>query len=304
MSARRRPAQASPAAPKNERVAAPERVSQGGDAAKEPARGAGSGALRARLRRAATLALRVLAVVGVVIGAVQLGRALETFVRTSPAFALEEIVVRGATRMSDEEIVGVSGIARGENVFLWPPEEVEARLRAHPWIDRVSVRRKLPGRFEIEVREHTPRALLVLDAHYLVSREGVVFKEVGPGEHFDLPLVTRAAPEAVRADRDRRAALLAEVAALLHDVEAAEPSWANTLAEVHVERDGAFTLRFGDEGVEVRLGRGDVDGKLARLRRVFARLEQAGVEASVVYADNERRPDRVTVELRSGPQPN
>jgi cell division protein FtsQ len=292
----RTPIEVKDAPPKNERVARREQA----HAAAPPLldRATRRGRLEAWLVRGATLTARGVLVALVVAAAVYLGQALENFVRTSPAFSLEEIVVRGASRLSEAEIIEASGVVRGENVFKWPPEEVEARLSSHPWIGKASVKRRLPGRFDIEVREHAPRALLVLDSLFLVSREGAVFKEVAPGETFDLPVVTLEDDDVIRASRERRAALLTEVAALLHDVEAVEPSWSATLAEVHVHRDGAFTLRFGEEGTEVRLGRGDLEGKLARLRRVFERLDRAGLEATRVYADNERRPDRVTVELR------
>jgi cell division protein FtsQ len=288
--------EAKDALPKNERVEPRDRAVA--EAPPKRDRAARLVRIKALASRVVTVGARALLVAAVVVAAVVLGQSLEGFVRTSPAFALGQIEIRGASRLSEAEIIEASEIGLGENVFKWPPEDVEARLAAHPWVSKASVKRKLPARFEIEVREHAPRALLVLDSLYLVSREGVVFKEVSSGEAFDLPIITLEDGDAIRASRARRAALLTEVAALLHDVEAAEPSWATTLAEIHVHADGAFTLRFGEEGTEVRLGQGDLEGKLARLRRVFARLERAGVEASRVYADNERRPDRVTVELR------
>jgi cell division protein FtsQ len=282
--------------PKNERVARREAAM---DASSAPLdRASRRRRLTIALRRAVAITWRAMLVGLVVVAVAYVGQALESFVRTSPAFSLEEIVVRGESRLTEDEVIAASGIARGENIFNWPPEDVEAKLTSHPWIARASAKRKLPARFEIEIREHAPRALLLLGSLYLVSREGVVFKEVAKDEHFDLPVVTIENGDAVRTSRERRGAVLPEVAALLRDVEVAQPSWSATLAEVHVHEDGAFTLRFGDAGTEVRLGKGEIDGKLARLRRVFERLERAGVEASRIYADNERRPDRMTVELR------
>jgi cell division protein FtsQ len=284
------------ALPKNERVEPRARALP--DAPSDLERAPRLGRLKELSSRVVTVGARALLVALVVFAAVYIGQSLEGFVRTSPAFALAHIEIRGVSRLSEAEIIEASEIALGENVFKWPPEDVEARLAAHPWVSKARVKRKLPDRFEIELREHTPRALLVLDSLYLVSREGVVFKEVSKGEAFDLPVITLEDGDVIRASRARRATLLTEVAALLHDVEAAEPSWAAKLAEVHVHADGAFTLSFGEAGTEVRLGQGDLEGKLARIRRVFERLERAGIEASKVYADNERRPDRVTVELR------
>ena len=291
---RKKHIEASEGPPKNERIARKPEP----EVTAPVERGARFSRFKASFARVVTVTLKLAVVAAIVACAGFLGHALEGFVRTSPAFALEAIAVTGHSRLTEQEVVEASGITLGENVFRWPPEEVEAKLVAHPWIARASVRRKLPSRFEIEIREHAPRALLALDSLYLVSREGVVFKELGAGETFDLPVVTVADEAAIRSSREQRAALLTEVAALLRDVEAIEPRWASLLSEVHVHTDGAFTLRFGEDGTEVRLGKGDLEGKLTRIRRVFERLEQAGLEAARVFADNERRPDRVTVEIR------
>lgn len=291
---RQRKSEAPAGSPRNERVARPERAPEV-ESQRKPRRGA---RVKATAQRAFGITWRVALAAAVVVGALELGDALERFVRTSESFALEHVEIRGAKILSEEAILAASGLVLGENVFKSPPEEVERRLAAHPWVSDVRVRRKLPGRFEIEVREHAARAILAIDSLYLVSREGVVFKEIEPGEHHDLPVVTFEDRGAIRSSRQLRAELLRDVAALLHEVEAAEPAWAATLAEIHVHRDGSFILRFGEAGTEVRLGKGGLDGKLRRLRQVFERLDRAGLEAATVYADNERRPDRLTVELR------
>lgn len=278
-----------PELPRNERVAPPEPLAAPSDV---------RGRLGRFARRALVFCSRALLILGVVVGAAYLGGALEGFVRTSPAFAVAEIRVSGRSHLEEAEVIAASGLSLGDNIFKSPPEEVEERLRAHPWIERASVRRKLPKGFEVEIVEHRPRALLALPELYLVSDRGVVFKEASPEEAFDLPIITLEDEASIRASRERRTALLEEVAALLFDVDAIEPSWSEALSEIHVHGDGAFTLGFGDEGVEVRLGRGEAPQKLERIHRVFQKLEAVGASATRIHADNERHPDRVIVELR------
>jgi len=53
----------------------------------------------------------------------------------------------------------------------------------------------------------------------------------------------------------------------------------------------------GEDGVEIRLGHGDLPEKLARLERVLAAVAAEGRRAEVLHLDNRRRPDWVAVRL-------
>ena len=57
------------------------------------------------------------------------------------------------------------------------------------------------------------------------------------------------------------------------------------------------TLWAGDEGLEVRLGQGELADKLDRLERVLAAVAADGQRAEVLHLDNRRRPDWVAVRL-------
>jgi hypothetical protein len=70
------------------------------------------------------------------------------------------------------------------------------------------------------------------------------------------------------------------------------------IAEVHVEADDSLSLYVGNDTTYVRLGRAPFREKLQKIRRVFDALDARDTRAAYIYADNVRRPDRVTVRLR------
>ena len=70
------------------------------------------------------------------------------------------------------------------------------------------------------------------------------------------------------------------------------------IAEEHVEADDSLSLYVGADTTYVRLGRGPFRDRLQKLRRVFDALVAREARAAYIYADNVRRPDRVTVRLR------
>jgi cell division protein FtsQ len=118
------------------------------------------------------------------------------------------------------------------------------------------------------------------------------------GDPVDLPVITGV--DARRFDRDRsyRTELLTASVALAREWESASLARREPIAEIHVEPDEGLTLFVGDDGTEVRLGRGPYRAKLARLRRVLDELGRRQSRPLYVYLDNVRRPDRVTVRVR------
>lgn len=255
-------------------------------------------ALGARLRRPAELVLRTAIVIVVGAGAVALGRLVERHVRTSPAFAVRSIELEGHVRLGREEILDTAGLALGRNVFDVTPQEAEERLLGHPWIAEAHVRRRLPGSYEIQIRERRAVALLALGDVYLVAEDGTVFKRVEDGDPIDLPVITGVERERFTRDRAFRTSVLLEAVALLHDYRGAGLERREPIAELHVEPDDGLSLYVGDDATYVRLGHGPFRPKLRRLRTVLDELGRRGARAEYVYLDNERRPDRVTVRLR------
>ncbi|MCB9597966.1 MAG: FtsQ-type POTRA domain-containing protein [Sandaracinaceae bacterium] len=251
-----------------------------------------------RLRRPAELTLRALVVVAIGAGAVALGRLVERHVRTSAAFEVTSIDLEGHVRLSREEVLARAGLALGANVFDVAPEDAEAALLEHPWIEEASVTRRLPGSYTIEVRERRPVALLALGDVFLVSENGAVFKAVEDDDPIDLPVITGIERERFTHDRVYRTSILLEAVALLHDYRGAGLARREPIGEVHVERDDGLSLYIGGDATYVRLGHGPFREKLGRLRTVLDELGGRGARAEYVYLDNERRPDRVTVRVR------
>lgn len=256
-----------------------------------------------RSRRPVLVALKVCVVLLVAAGAVAAGRLVERHVRTSPAFETRDIRVGGLARLEREDVLEAAGLRLGSNAFDVAPEDAEARLVAHPWIAEATVRRRLPGTYEITVREHQAVALLSLSASepgplYLVSENGTVFKRMGEGDPVDVPVVTGIDRARFLRDRPWRTSILLEVVALLHDYRGAGLWRREPIGEVHVEADDGLSLYVGEDATHIRLGRGPFRGKLQRLRRVLDDLARRSTRAYYVYLDNVRRPDRVTVKVR------
>ncbi len=102
------------------------------------------------------------------------------YLPASENFSLSEIMVAGNRSISTDEIKGLLKLRRGENILKINLGSVVERLRVHPRIKKVSIKRVLPTRtLYIIVEEREPIALVDYNgALYLTDTEGVIIERV------------------------------------------------------------------------------------------------------------------------------
>jgi cell division protein FtsQ len=251
------------------------------------------GGLRA-LGRKLLVAGKVLAVLASIAGVVFAVRAIVRHVIASPRFAVRELRIAPTAHVSEAEIAVLAGVHPGDRLLAVDPDAVAAALATHPWIASARVRRELPSVLSISVVERHAVASALIGALYLLDDAGRPFKRATNDEADGLPVITGVTREEYAAMRATSEAVFREALALAAAYGARERP---KLSEIHVDPRAGFSLVLLDGGGEIRLGRGDVDGKLARLDQILGSLDARGVAAlSTVYLDG-ALADRVTVRL-------
>lgn len=222
---------------------------------------------RRMVRYGGFAALIILAAVGYRLsGPIVLAAAsLRDFVLDNQYFSLREIQVRGADKVSGNEIVTIAGLRQGMSIWKVELDRIEKKIAKHPWVRRVLVRREFPSRVIIDVEERTPKAIVAVRKLYYVDSDGAVFKEVAPGEDVKFPLLTglraedvMAADPAVRR-RIRDAMRLAELMA----------QRSHSLSEIHFDALDRLVVYTTSYPVALHMGWGDWEEKLDRMERLL-----------------------------------
>jgi cell division protein FtsQ len=226
------------------------------------------------------------------------GIELRAWARVSPRFALETVTFTGLEHASRAELLKLSGLAAGQNLWTLEPSALAKALGQHPWVRTVEVTRRFPRGVSVEVSEHAPAALAVLGDLYVLDEEGEPFKRVTPGDGLDLPLVTGVEREAYVADPDAVRSRFREALDVTRAYARLSPGRSERLSEVRLVDSGLALVTA--TGQEVRLGAGDTDVKLQRLARVRRELSTRGLAAEIIRLDNRARPGWVAVRLSSG----
>jgi hypothetical protein len=220
---------------------------------------------------------------------------------------IADVQVTGASRLSVEEVLDAAGLPARVGIFTFDPATVTRSLLVHPWIRSARVRRVLPTRVEIDLRERVAVAVLEAGDSFLVDDEGTAFVKV--------PAQSRAAHEALthlvgsrndlaELSREPEKRLTREGLALAHEVTRHFPRWTGKVKVllhavlgprlVHPQAESAPGL------VETRIGRGRWGEKLTRLKSLLEQAEAERRRLELVILDNERHPDRVVARFAAG----
>lgn len=104
-------------------------------------------------------------------------------------FQAKTITVIGAKQLTAVEILEQAQMKEGENILSVNLSLMRRRLLTHPWIADAEVKRELPDKMVITIREHEPLALIDLGKRFLINESGEIFKEWERADPVDLPVI-------------------------------------------------------------------------------------------------------------------
>ncbi len=101
--------------------------------------------------------------------------AIAFLVLASPVFEVSAVEVEGNARLSDDEVVAMSGTGTGDNLVFLSSRDVEEALESSPWISDAVVERRFPDMLVIRLVERRPVAWAGDGSTpYLVADDGTV----------------------------------------------------------------------------------------------------------------------------------
>lgn len=190
----------------------------------------------------------------------------------SDYFKVEQIEVKNNQRISREDILALSDIAPGANIFELDLARIGGRIEENPWIADAKVRRMFPDRLVIRVEERNPRAIVRLDYLYYLDASGKIFKRLERGDRLDFPVISGIDREAFLEGREPLMRQLDNVLRLLEILDGRKIFATGEVSEITLADSGDITLYTCHGGVPVRMGGNDFEAKLDRLERIFPQL--------------------------------
>ncbi|MDL2314386.1 FtsQ-type POTRA domain-containing protein [Desulfovibrio sp. OttesenSCG-928-C14] len=190
------------------------------------------------------------------------------FFTTSQYFALKTIEIEGINRLESREVLDIVGINYGMNTLSISMESMEKALSRAPWVESLSIKRVLPDRFNIVIKEREPVYWRNLNGvlHY-ADRWGQPIAPVTPGSFSSLPAL----------DIEPGAEDLAgRLPYLVNSLTRADlPLDTAALAWLRLSSAGAMELKPSDK-LSIVIGIEDWQSNLERLNAVLYDLSRRG----------------------------
>ncbi|MEJ2200078.1 MAG: FtsQ-type POTRA domain-containing protein [Desulfuromonadaceae bacterium] len=212
-------------------------------------------------------------------------------------FQVDTVQVENSRRLTPDEIVALSDVRLGHNIFELDLERIGRKMEENPWIYKAKVQRLFPRTVVIRVEERVPTAVINLDYLYYVDGYGDIFKVLEAQDSLDFPVVTGLKREDFLERPEQARQRLQEVNRLIDQLGSRHTFSLADVSEFHLDAANEIVLYTIRDGVPVRMGRGDYQTKLDRLERIYGRLKPS--LRALKYIDLNVM-DRVIVKLETG----
>lgn len=118
--------------------------------------------------------IMILALATIMAGLLEVSPAVYRQAVAHPYFQVKTVEVSGLRNVSREELLSVIRPLLAGSIFTSDIAGMAVFLKANPWIDDVSIRRRYPDALWIGVTERVPAAVVQIapDSRYLVDRDG------------------------------------------------------------------------------------------------------------------------------------
>lgn len=105
---------------------------------------------RQKRRKRINIIIKIVILLGIIAGGC-------AFALTSPIFNIETIEVLNNNIVSSEEVISLSELKTGENIFKFSKINVKDKIKENSYIENLKIHRKIPNTIQITIEEREPK---------------------------------------------------------------------------------------------------------------------------------------------------
>ncbi len=207
----------------------------------------------------------------------------------SSVFNITDIVVENNKKISEQEIVNLSGLVKNENMFKTTNKKIKEGIKQNPYIEDVVITRELSGKVKLKVIERTPTYMIKFANGYAyINNQGYIL-EISE-EALQLPIITgfKTSSEEIKAGNRLVVDDLKELENVIKIMETAKnTSIADIITEIDISNSNNYKLVIASEGKTVQFG--DLNNINVKILKIEYILEQEkGREGEIYFQDTEK----------------
>ncbi len=215
----------------------------------------------------------------------------------APVLTVDTVDIRGVSKLDRKAVLDALGVPKGINMLRLRLDVLAARLEKLPWVRSARVDLEPSGRLIVTIEERKPRAVIMGLRPLLMDEDGVLFLEVKPEAHTELPYVTKVGNKKPALGDRLPASFLKAFQELLEALEGSPGLGLRFVSEILWDPLEGMTIFANPKGTRIHLGAGDYTRKIHRLRLVLRAVERrTGLD--VLEAVDLSYPDRAYIQGR------
>ena len=173
-----------------------------------------------------------------------------------PFFTLKEIKLQGAENLTTEDILKIGDIYIGEPIFELETDKVKNRLSQDLRIESATVRRIIPSKLEVIIKERKPLATMVCDYGYLdLDKNGKIIDSYKNLRGMKIPMITGSQVKDKYIGDDVDNELVMQILEFLQKLDAAALEKLSEVAIISADYIVAYTAT--EKSVQIRIGKLD-----------------------------------------------
>ena len=126
--------------------------------------------------------IKVIILLAIIVGGI-------CFALISPLFNIQEIQVTGNEKINSDTVVSLSELSKEQNLFKFSKTKVRNQIKTNPYIENVTIKRKIPNKVELIVEERKKTFNVeFLNGYAYINNQGYIL-EISE-QKADLPVIT------------------------------------------------------------------------------------------------------------------
>lgn len=201
---------------------------------------------------------------------------------TSPLFNIKKITVSGNEKITENEVISLSGITLNENIFKTIISKSEDKILENPYIKSVKIKRKLPTNIEIIIEERKTNFMLEYGSGYVyINNQGYIL-EVS-SEKLNVPILQGAETDTENFTPGNRLCTedLKKMDTVIKIMDAANNNDIGSLiTRIDIQNSENYMIQFEGEGKVAYLGDAtDLSTKMLTIKAILER--ETGIEGEI-----------------------
>lgn len=101
---------------------------------------------------------------------------ITVFAFTAPIFNITKIEVNGNSQVTNDTIISISGLKKGENIFKFNNSIIQ-NIKENQYIEEVNIERKLPGTVKITIKERNIKyQIKLINSYAYIDKNGYILE--------------------------------------------------------------------------------------------------------------------------------